>query len=186
LLTVTGFIFRIKEREDMSKSNGTNGKDRRALSSPMNGKLGGRPPKPFSLDQFDQLCLIQATINEIEGVLNMDYATIKAHVESETGVGFSDYFSRKKGEGTISLRRSQWQTALGRQAVYDEKGNVVQAESSPNVTMQIWLGKNELGQRDIAEFTGPGGGPIQYQDVRDNLMGKLQRMSKRFEESEKN
>lgn len=73
---------------------------------------------------------------------------------------FSGYFAQKRGTGKISLRRKQFQTALA------GKGNV---------SMLIWLGKQWLGQKDAAEFSGPDNGPIQLKyslDDDDDKDGK--------------
>ena len=50
-------------------------------------------------------------------------------------MNFSDYLPQKALAGKASLRRTQWKTATG-----------------GNPTMQIWLGKNMLGQTDKQEI----------------------------------
>ncbi len=65
-------------------------------------------------------------------------------IKEKYGYGFSDYFKKHNGEGRIALRRLQWQTA-----------------QSGNPTMQIWLGKQYLGQSDKQEIAGKDGGPIE-------------------------
>jgi len=49
---------------------------------------------------------------------------------------FADYYKRRQGKGHVSLRRSQVQNAL-----------------NGSTTMQIWLGKQWLGQSDKQEIT---------------------------------
>jgi hypothetical protein len=51
-------------------------------------------------------------------------------------VKFSEYYEQKKGVGKIALRRAQMRTAIG------------DGSNPGNPTMQIWLGKNLLGQVD--------------------------------------
>ena len=50
------------------------------------------------------------------------------------------------GEGKASLRRMQGKSA-----------------QDGNVTAQIWLGKQMLGQRDKHELSGPDGGAVQIE-----------------------
>jgi hypothetical protein len=59
---------------------------------------------------------------------------------NEMGEGnFSEFYKRHAHEGKASLRRAQWKTAL-----------------DGNPTMQIWLGKQNLGQRDNQDIAMTG------------------------------
>ena len=60
--------------------------------------------------------------------------TIESWCKREYKANFYDVFKKKSAAGKMSLRREQWRSA--------EKGNV---------TMQIWLGKQWLGQTDKVE-----------------------------------
>jgi hypothetical protein len=87
---------------------------------------------------------IELDINELEklGRLQCTHADIAAWFEvSETTVRtrlketkHAEAFSRGQGKGRVSLRRAQMSTALGK--------------SRSAATMQIWLGKQYLGQRE--------------------------------------
>jgi len=79
----------------------------------------------------DQLCEIQCTGEEIASVLDVDYDTVASACKRNHSKSFSDYMTEKRGNGKASLRRTQWKAA--------EEGSA---------TMQIWLGKNILGQVD--------------------------------------
>lgn len=86
-------------------------------------------------EQFETLCAIQCTEEEILAVLNVSDKTLnKWCKENYDGKNFSEINREKRQLGKTSLRRMQWKTA--------EKGNV---------TMQIWLGKNLLDQRENVE-----------------------------------
>ena len=91
---------------------------------------------PFSPDweQVDNMCAIQCTGEEIASVLGIDYDTLQRACKREHKVKFAEYIAQKKVIGHTSLRRSQWKSA-----------------NSGNVTMQIWLGKNWLGQKDKSD-----------------------------------
>jgi hypothetical protein len=102
--------------------------------------------KQIDYDLVDNLCKIQCTGEEIASVLDIDYDTLNAAIKRDKGIGFSDYFKRKRGSGKASLRRRQWKAAI-------EEGNT---------TMLIWLGKQYLGQVDKQEHevSGKDGEPI--------------------------
>lgn len=96
----------------------------------------GRPKKNIDKKQFENLCALQCTEEEIcswfeccEDTLN---SWCKRNYKDENGkeLTFSDVFKLKRGLGRISLRRSQWRLA------------------DKNATMAIWLGKQYLNQSD--------------------------------------
>ena len=90
-----------------------------------------RPTKSISWEDFDKLCGLQCTGEEIAAFFDIDYDTLNAICKREKGKGFSDCFGQKRHNGKISLRRRQYQSAM---------------EGNP--TMMVWLGKNWLGQSD--------------------------------------
>ena len=95
------------------------------------GKPNGRPPIDIDWQQFDKLCLMQATLSEIAGWFDCEERTIENKVTSKFGISFFEYFKKKSAGGKISLRRKQYEMAL-----------------SGNVSLLIWLGKQYLNQRD--------------------------------------
>lgn len=107
-----------------------------------NGKLMGRPKKEFDDRQWaqvDGMCAIQCTGEEIASVMDVDYDTLDRLCKDTWGVRFSEYFKRKSDKGKMSLRRLQWKSA--------EAGNV---------TMQIWLGRQMLDQKEKTETESIG------------------------------
>jgi hypothetical protein len=109
----------------------------------------GRPRIDIDWDQFEKLCAMQCTEEEIAGFFGCTIDTINNRCKDHYGETFSDIFAQKRQLGKASLRRAQWTTALGR------KGK------AGNPTMQIWLGKNHLGQTDKTktELSGEVGAP---------------------------
>ena len=87
-------------------------------------------------EEFEKLCSLQCTYNEICDWFDIDDKTLNEWCRSTYGATFSEVFKIKRGKGQISLRRTQWKLA--------EK----------NPTMAIWLGKQYLGQKDKIETTG--------------------------------
>jgi len=69
--------------------------------------------------------------------------TLYNRCKVDMGLTFSTFSQQKKMLGDNLLRAKQYQTAM-----------------SGNVTMQIWLGKQRLGQTDKMEHQGQGGGPV--------------------------
>lgn len=90
----------------------------------------GRPPKEIDQKQFENLCGLQCTLEEICGWFDVTDKTLDSWCKRTYNASFSEVFKQKRGAGKISLRRSQWRLA--------EK----------NATMAIFLGKQFLGQRD--------------------------------------
>lgn len=93
-----------------------------------------RPIKKIDKHQFEALCQIQCTQEEICAVLDVDHKTLDKWCKSTYKQYFSQVFKAKRQLGHASLRKSQWDSA-----------------KSGNVTMQIWLGKQFLGQKDQIE-----------------------------------
>lgn len=102
------------------------------------GMPNGRPPcdgqtlkeKERFKAQFEGLCRIQCTEEEICGVLGCDEETLGRWCKDIYGCGFSKIYKEKRQGGKASLRRQQFKIA------------------ETNATMAIWLGKQYLGQTD--------------------------------------
>lgn len=98
-------------------------------------KLKG-PTTEKEIKIFENLCAIQCTLRELSAAFSVDDQTLIKRIEEWYGRKFSSVFQEKREGGRISLRRSQWQTAIDKQ----------------NVTMQIFLGKQYLAQTDRPEL----------------------------------
>ena len=94
-----------------------------------------RPRKEIDQKQFENLCGLQCTLEEICGWFDVCSDTLETWCKRTYKRSFSEVFAQKRGAGKISLRRSQWRLA--------EK----------NATMAIFLGKQFLGQRDNIDVT---------------------------------
>lgn len=95
-----------------------------------NKKGAGRPRKEIDKVQFEKLCSILCTKEEIAGWFECSEDTIERWCKREYKTNFAEVLKRKSQKAKISIRRSQLKMA--------EK----------NVTMSIWLGKQYLGQKD--------------------------------------
>ena len=95
---------------------------------------GGRPKIEIDKKQFESLCGLQCTQEEIADFFDCDTDTVQNWCKRTYKKGFSEVFRQKRGNGKISLRRMQWKLA----------------ETNP--AMGIWLGKQYLGQREVHEI----------------------------------
>lgn len=150
-----------------------------------------RPKKEIDLKQLEALAGLQCTDEEMAAVLGISVQTITRRKKAKSG-GFVEAYKKGKEKGKMSLRRLQWQAAQGRtwtawkcdrkqsyshEYICTEK----QAKNKPECKncqgayqatitefkagatgMQIWLGKQWLGQADKHEHMGEGGGPIDH------------------------
>lgn len=92
-----------------------------------------RPRKEIDQKQFEYLCGLQCTKEEICGFFDLTDKTLESWCKRTYKAGFSEVFRQKRGQGKISLRRHQWRL------------------SENNASMAIWLGKQYLGQTDKPE-----------------------------------
>nr|DAR68679.1 MAG TPA: putative terminase small subunit [Caudoviricetes sp.] len=93
-----------------------------------------RPRKDIDKQQFEKLCGLQCTEQEICSWFGVTDKTLNAWCKRTYHAGFSEIFRQKRGLGKISLRRAQFRLA--------EK----------SATMAIFLGKQYLGQTDVQEI----------------------------------
>ncbi len=93
-------------------------------------RKAGRPRAEIDGDLVERLASIMCTEEEIAQIVGVDRSTINRH--------FAQAIKEAQSKGKWSLRRAQWKSAV-------EDGNA---------TMQIWLGKQWLGQTDRHEVGG--------------------------------
>jgi hypothetical protein len=96
-------------------------------------KARGRPEVEIPLDQVEKLGALQCTEAEMAGFFGVSLATIKRRMAEEE---FRAVYQRGAEKGRISLRRSQFKLA-----------------ESGNPALNIWLGKQYLGQKEKLENT---------------------------------
>lgn len=99
-----------------------------------NPKGAGRHPIEINWEEFDKLCAMQATQEEIAQWFQCSVDTIERCVKKKHGIKFAEYFKQKRVIGKISLRRAQYKKAL-----------------DGDNTMLVWLGKQYLNQKDKQE-----------------------------------
>lgn len=90
----------------------------------------GRPRIKIDKEEFEKLCSIQCTEEEIAGWYKCSVDTIELFCKRTYKMTFTEIYKTLSAKGKMSLRRSQFRIA----------------ETNP--TMAIWLGKQYLGQKD--------------------------------------
>ena len=95
----------------------------------------GRPQIEIDVNNFNKLCELQCTEEEIAGFFECSVDTIERWCKRTFDKTFAEVFKQKAMRGRIALRRFQ----------------LKHAERNPS--MAIFLGKNWLGQSDKIEQT---------------------------------
>ena len=114
---------------------------------------GNQNAKKFiDWELIDNLLNIGCIGEEIARVLGVDYDTIANQCKKKYGILFSDYIKKGNEEFRVSLKRIQYRSAFGIR-MKSKEGNTLQSYLlKPSVTMQIWMGKQYLGQSDKQEI----------------------------------
>ncbi len=104
----------------------------------------GRKPIDIDYDMAEKYSSIMCTQSEIASLLGVSLSTLEHDPE------FLRIHKKGMDKGKSSLRRMQYRAASG-----------------GNATMQIWLGKQYLGQKDKQEITGKDGEPLNPKQMTD-------------------
>jgi transcriptional regulator with XRE-family HTH domain len=88
----------------------------------------GRPPVAVDAEKVELMAAMGCTVEEIAAELRISKRTL---MRRQKDPKFLESIERGKARGRATLRRLQWKSA-----------------NAGNVTAQIWLGKQLLGQRD--------------------------------------
>jgi len=115
----------------------------------------GRPHKIIDKLQFEDMCRLNCTEEEIALILRVDRHTLENWCERTYNVAFSTVYHTYAEEGKMSLRRAQQRLA----------------ETNPQ--MAIWLGKQMLGQRDVVEQDIRATVNETQQQLIDKLAGRI-------------
>ncbi len=124
----------------------------------------GRPRIDLDMELLAKLCSIQCTQAECANVLGVSQSTLQRRLDEETGDGFEPFFDLHSAEGKVSLRRAQFKAALGTPAVKATETTLAVQARQPNITMQIWLGKQYLDQKDKQDvvIADPEGNALRF------------------------
>ena len=110
-------------------------------------------------EQFEKLCGMQCTKDEIAGLFDVSGDTLLEWCKNTYNMDFSTIYKIKSQGGKVSLRRAQFKSAV----------------EKLNPTMLVWLGKQYLNQTEKVEA-------VTNADV--NLNNKLAELLKVNEDEE--
>ena len=122
----------------------------------------GRKPVQMDLVQLEKLAALQCTDEEIAAWFGVSARTMEKRRQQPE---FAGALKRGRARGRISVRRAQMKLL---------------AEGSASIA--IWLGKQLLGQRDLANaaLSGPGGVPVETTDARKIVMERIEAIAQRL------
>ncbi len=154
-----------KPRKKASKSRQASRKRRPGNASPTRrkparGSKGGKPKIVFNLRQLTRMAREGCSHDTMAAIMDVSRSVLQVAIAEDSKVARALEVGRARM--CRSLHQAQFRSATG-----------------GNVTMQIWLGKNDLGQRDVKaiEVSGADGGPIDLTaDLRPILEEKLARL----------
>lgn len=98
-----------------------------------------RPQINIDWEKVGKMVEADCTATGIAAVLGCDRDTLYTRCKRDLKMDFTAFCQQRRAKGDDLLRMKQYQTAM-----------------SGNVVMQIWLGKQRLGQRDKAEVEQSG------------------------------
>ena len=120
-----------------------------------------RPKIKINWSLVENMCAIMCTMEEICSVLGISSDTLTRRIKDEYKQTFPEYYDAKCAQGKMSLRRIQYNSAMGTKKMIKDTdkdsptyGEMIESDQWANngsVTMQIWLGKQWLGQTDKQE-----------------------------------
>ena len=116
---------------------GNKGNKRRTGKARREQKQTGRPRKEFDMTEVEHWGYIGLSVREMAGMAKVHKDTIQRRMRDRDSE-FYETYQRGFTKGNKSIKLSQLQSA-----------------KSGNVTMQIWLGKQRLGQSDRPSSMGP-------------------------------
>lgn len=106
-------------------------------------RKAGRPKANIDWQQVGKLLEAGCQAVGIAEIMGVSPDTLYTRCKIDNKLDFSAFSQQKKAKGDDMLRAKQYQTAM-----------------SGNVTMQIWLGKQRLGQSEKSEISGKDGNSI--------------------------
>lgn len=120
----------------------------------MSLRMTGRPRIDLNEEKFDSwdmlenLVLWSADGEYCAEKLGISYDTLARRIKEKYSCSFAEYRNKKKEPMRVNLLKKQYDVAM-----------------SGNVTMLIWLGKNELGQTDKQESVISNDKPLTFNVV---------------------
>lgn len=123
-------------------------------------KINGRPKLIIDWEEFEKLCFLQCSIQEICLWFHVSHQTLERRCKEYYGETFGQIFEKKRVGGLISLRRNLFKM------------------SEKNPACAIFLAKNLLGMSDktAMEHSTKEDKPLKIQVVSDNAKELTQQL----------
>lgn len=121
----------------------------------------GRPQKDIDWAEVDRRLEAGCPGTNLARLFDMHPNTFYDRVVLEKGVSFSEYCKLKRNDGDDVLRLSQFENAV----------------KEKNVTMQIWLGKQRLDQKEHHDIVS-----TPNDEKLDSLLSDIKAMKAKFDE----
>jgi len=102
-------------------------------------RKAGRPKVEIDWDKVSGYLRAQCSSVGIAEILGISTDTLYLRCKKDNKIDYTVFSEQKKSEGKELLRAKQYSMAM-----------------NGNITMQIWLGKQYLGQRDKSEIKETG------------------------------
>lgn len=148
------------KKKDETKAKETEKETEKTENTKPPKKKVGRKTIELDREQFESLCGMMCTEEEIAGFFKVSVDTVERWCKREYGKKFCEVFKIYAQMGKVSLRRAQLAAAM-----------------AGSVPMMIFLGKNYLEQSDKKE---------QKVEVKDEQRTKLAHILEQLEEGEGN
>jgi len=136
------------------------------------GKIQGRPEKVIDKLQFEELCKIHCTKDEIANIFKMHHDTLNEWTKKEYGLTFLAAYNVHSAGGKSNLRRRLMDIAMNE----DGKGAV---------TAAIWLSKNYLGMSDKLDISNNDVEPFIIQTRRGDFKLGMQKKEEKDNDTDR-
>ena len=100
--------------------------------------LGGRPRVEIDQEMLARLAEMLFTASDCAIFLGCGVSTIDRRLKEAGWAGYGEFFHRHSAWARVRLRQAQWKSAM-----------------EGNASMQIWLGKQYLGQTNAPRSASP-------------------------------
>jgi len=128
-----------------------------------NGPTAQKPgPKTASYDWevIAKMYAVMCSTAEVAAIMGCSDTTLRRHCQKDLGIPFDEFVEMHRATGRKSLRHAQFASAV----------------DAKNVQMQIWLGKQVLGQKDQHEVQGQ----VNHVVTHESLLQSIERRQKEF------
>jgi hypothetical protein len=123
----------------MPKPPPRQGSNRTGVKAKPGAGKPGLKPRIMDWEKIGKMFSLGCTIGEVCNIEMLSDDWLRTLCERDNNCTLSDFVAKHRDKGKVSLRRAQYDSAVNRNSV----------------PMQIWLGKNWLGQTDkIVHSTG--------------------------------